>query len=44
MKKVLGILSLVAVVAMLFASCTPQKQTCAAYSKVDVNELNEVAN
>jgi hypothetical protein len=36
MKKVLGIALFIAAVGMLAASCTPHKQACAAYSKVDI--------
>lgn len=42
MKKVVRILALAAFVASVFASCTPHKQTCAAYNGVEVTEVSEV--
>ena len=36
MKKVFGFVLLLAAVGMLAASCTPHKQACAAYSKVEI--------
>lgn len=38
MKKVVRILALATFVAAVFASCTPHKQTCAAYNSVDLTE------
>ncbi len=36
MKEVFAIIAVVAFSAVMFTSCTPQKQTCAAYSSVDL--------
>lgn len=36
MKKVFSYLLLVAAFGMVAASCTPQKQSCAAYNNVEI--------
>ncbi len=42
MKKVVRILALAAFVSAVFASCTPHKQTCAAYNAVDITEVSDL--
>lgn len=42
MKKVVRIFALAAFVSAVFASCTPHKQTCAAYNSVELTEVADV--
>jgi hypothetical protein len=40
MKKVVAVFALVVAIASVLVSCTPHKQTCAAYNQVEVEQAD----